>query len=143
MAHPRNPDPADAALRRQLNTAHAGLLRVHKALVDHERNRYAAAQRPVGTPLQFLQLLLTDPRFAWLRPISELIVQIDEAASSRDPVPPATAAALLTQAKSLLTPAESPEGSTSFPDQYHQAIQESPEVAAAHAEWKRSLEAGS
>ncbi|HZZ41861.1 MAG TPA: hypothetical protein VFE58_02915 [Tepidisphaeraceae bacterium] len=128
--------PPDAALRQKLNATHAALLRIHKALVDHERDRYARAQRPVGSPLEFLNLLLHDPRFAWLRPISELIVQLDETASTRTPVDPDQAANLLKQAQTLLTPAESAEG---FPHHYHHALQESPEVSAAHAEWKRTI----
>lgn len=128
----------DATLRQTLNATHASLLRVHKALIDHERDRYSRADRPLGTPLQFLQLLLTDPRFAWLRPLSELIVQIDEAASSRTPVDHDQAAALLAQATTLLTPVESPLATT-FAENYHHAIQESPAVASAHAEWKRGL----
>jgi hypothetical protein len=132
---PRRPvDPDAGVLRARLNAAHAVLLRVHKTLVDNERVRYERAQRPLGTPLEFLQLLLKDPRFAWLRPVSELIVQIDEAASSREPIDPGQAMALIVQARALLTPDES---ATGFPQQYHHAIQESPEVAAAHAEWKR------
>ena len=132
----RNDPPDGAAVRQKLNATHAALLRVHKALIDHERDRYASAQRPVGSPLEFLQLLLKDPRFAWLRPLSELIVQIDETASARTPVDTEMAGALLKQAAGLLAPDEQADPGA-FARHYHHALQESPAVAAAHADWKR------
>ena len=74
-----------------------------------------------------------DPAFAWLRPISELVVQIDEFVSSREPRNPADGEALLDQARSLLVPSES---GTDFQQAYYRALQESDEVVEAHAEWK-------
>jgi len=53
-------------------------LRFHKALMDRERQNY---ENEVGSvsPGRFLELLLGDKRFAWLRVLSTLIVRIDEA----------------------------------------------------------------
>ncbi len=52
-------------------------LKFHKILLDWERARY---EKEFGTVTsgQLLELLLGDPRFAWLRTISTLIVRIDE-----------------------------------------------------------------
>src|SRR5215218_7955655 len=105
MAAPRNPLPD--ALRRQLDEAHHGLLRVHKALLDHVRTRYEAAHGPVNGPGALLQLVIHDAAFAWLRPISEFVVQIDEFVSSREPRNPSEGEALLVQARELLVPSES------------------------------------
>ena len=129
------PNPLPDTLRRQLDEAHHGLLRVHKALLEHERARYEADHGPIGGPGAFLQLVIHDPAFAWLRPISEFVVQIDEFVSSRDPRNPADGEALLAQARDLLVPAES---GTDFQRQYHRSLQESDEVVEAHAEWKLS-----
>ena len=54
-----------------------GLLRLHKTLLDWERGGY---ERIHGrqTSNDLLNALLNDPQFAWLRPISQLIVRIDE-----------------------------------------------------------------
>lgn len=120
-------------LRRRLDQAHRGLLRVHKALLDHERMRYERERGPVGGPGEFLQVVIHDPWFAWLRPVSELAVQIDEATSSRDPSDPQAAEALLRQARELIVPAEQGD---EFQRAYHRAVQESPAVAMAHGEWK-------
>ncbi len=130
----RSPELED--LHRRLNAAHAGLLRVHKAVLDHERQRYEHSRGPVGSPLEFLQLVLRDPWFAWLRPISELTVQIDEFTASREPTDPRHGEALLAQARTLLIPAEAGDG---FAREYHRAIQESPEVAMTHGAWRASM----
>src|SRR5436309_15858754 len=89
----------------QLDAARQSLLRIHKALIDHERVRYERTHGPVGGPVQFFRLLIHDPFFAWLRPMSALIVQIDEFVSSKDPTSPEDGQALLKQAVTLLTPA--------------------------------------
>jgi len=53
-------------------------LRFHKVLMDRERENYES-EYGVVSPGQFLELLLGDQRFAWLRILSTLIVRIDEA----------------------------------------------------------------
>jgi hypothetical protein len=131
-------DPAARDLRKRLDVAHAGLLRVHKTILDHERTRYDRSHAPVGGPMEFLQLVLNDPWFAWLRPISELIVQIDEFVSAKEPAQLSHGEALLKQAQDLLVPNET---GTPFGRAYFRAMQESPDVAMAHGEWKRSMSA--
>ena len=120
-------------LRSNLDEAHRGLLRVHKALIDHEKVRYERSRGKISGPGQFLQLVIHDPWFAWLRPISELAVQIDEFTMSKEPTDPGDGEALLAQARALLVSAE--EGD-SFQREYYRSIQESPEVATAHRDWK-------
>lgn len=129
--------PEMEELHRRLNAAHAGLLRVHKAVLDHERQRYERSRGPVGTPLDFLQLVLRDPWFAWLRPVSELTVQIDEFTASRESPDPRHGEALLEQARALLVPDEAGDD---FGRAYHRAIQESPEVAMTHGQWRASIQ---
>jgi hypothetical protein len=59
------------------------LLKLHKSLLDHERRIYEGINGP-RTPGQFLNLLLVDPDFAWLRKFSTLIVEIDEMFTQKD-----------------------------------------------------------
>ena len=133
-AHTPSSDERD--LRRRLDVAHAALLRVHKAIIDHERIRYERQHGPVGGAVEFLQIVIRDPWFAWLRPISEIIVQIDEFTASKEPTDPRDGEALLTQARELLVPSETGD---EFRREYHRAVQESPDVAMMHGEWKRSI----
>jgi hypothetical protein len=53
-------------------------LRFHKLLLDNDRQLYEAQFGAVSSG-KFLELLLSDEKFAWLRTISTLIVRIDEA----------------------------------------------------------------
>ncbi len=52
-------------------------LRLHKILLDWERANYERTNGVVSSG-KFLEMLLGDERFAWLRTISTLIVRIDE-----------------------------------------------------------------
>lgn len=133
MSRLRRDDFVPAELRRRLDAIHAGLLDVHKALIDYERERYEKARGPIANAGEFLQLLINDPWFSWLRAVSALIAQIDEFVSAKSLVDPAAGEALITQARELLLPAE--EGNA-FARAYQRAIQESPIVAMRHAKWK-------
>lgn len=72
-------DPAHEPLR----DVRRGLLRLHKALIDAEREAFEAEHGAL-TNTQFLRVLMEDPFFQWLRPYSGLIVEIDEALAQRD-----------------------------------------------------------
>jgi hypothetical protein len=122
-------------LRQRLDEAHRGLLRVHKALLDHERTRFERDRGRVGSAGEFLQLVIHDPWFAWLHAISELAVEIDELVSSKEPADPATGESLLAKARQLIVP---DEHGSDFQRQYYRVMQESPDAAMAHGEWKLS-----
>jgi hypothetical protein len=51
---------------------------LHRALIDSAREEFTATVGPVTSPSQMLQLLSDDPFFAWLKPLTKLIVDIDE-----------------------------------------------------------------
>jgi hypothetical protein len=125
-----------AGMRKQLDVVHGGLLDVHKQLLDHERERYERAHGRIASAGQVLQLVIEDPWFAWLRPLTAVIAAIDEVTASKEPVAAGSGEGLVAEAKRLLTPAEAGEG---FAREYFRAAQESLEVAAAHGRWKRVL----
>jgi hypothetical protein len=120
-----------APLLQQLSGARDALLGVHKALLDEERVRYERANGRLENNYQLLQLVIADPWFAWLHPVSELVVQIDVLMDAREPADPAAGELLLRQARTLLQPDPEGEG---FVREYHRAMQESPAVVLAHAE---------
>src|SRR4030095_8103590 len=118
----------------QLKQLRQGLLRLHKLLLDLERRAYERARGRIANSYEFLQLVLKDPWFDWLHRVSEWIVQIDEALDSIGAETPATeedARALISRARSLLSPAE--EG-TQFQKNYFLALQQSPDVVLLHSE---------
>jgi len=118
-------------LRKRLEKVRLALLALHKALVDSERATYEQTMGTIPSPNHFLQLLTQDPWFAWLRPISQLIVSMDEALDMKEPPGDAAVEALLKETKLLLAPSESGEG---FSRHYFDALQRDPNVILAHAE---------
>jgi hypothetical protein len=114
----------------QLSEFRDKLLDLHKTLIDSERERYEKAIGPITSPNHFLQLLTTDPWFAWLHPLSLLIVTIDEVLEEKEPLTDAAAEALRDQARTMLVAAENAEG---FSGHYFVALQQDPQVVLAHA----------
>jgi hypothetical protein len=122
--------------REQLRKVRVTLLPLHKSLLDFERLAYERAHGAIGNSYQFLQLVMGDAWFAWLRQLSEMIVEMDELLAAKETPSENTGAALMEQARILLTPAEA---GSEFQRKYFLAMQQSPEVVMAHAEFARVL----
>lgn len=122
--------------RQQLVDVRTVLLRLHKTLLDFEREAYERARGKISNSYEFLNLVMNDPWFAWLRRLSELIVQIDEVLDARETPGETTGLALIEQVRMLLTPAES---GSEFQRKYFAVVQQSPEVLLAHSEFARLL----
>jgi len=127
---------------KTLKSARQGLLRVHRLLLEMER---VALERTRGrlSANAYLQAVLNDPDFAWLRPASQLIVQIDEALddAEREGVPVASdvTGSLLVQVRSLLTPVPP---TTMFASHYLAMLQRHPDVVFAHRDLMAELPKG-
>src|SRR5882762_3297849 len=106
--------------RKRLEEVRQALLTLHKAIVDSERITYEKTIGAIQSPNHFLQLLTQDPWFAWLHPLSQLIVAIDEALDEKEPLTMAQADALVNQTRLLLVASESGEG---FSRHYFDALQ--------------------
>ncbi|MBK9308630.1 MAG: hypothetical protein IPM58_16475 [Nitrospira sp.] len=119
-----------------LDNIFKGLLRLHKAVLDDERVAYERVHGRIPSNGAFLQLVLNDAWFAWLRPLSQQIAKLDELSESDDPSSREGIPAVLTSVQALLTPTEEGEG---FGRQYHDALQRSPDVVLAHAEVRALL----
>jgi chorismate mutase len=116
------------------------LLKLHKALVDSERVTYEQTVGAIKSPSHFLQLLSIDPWFAWLQPMSQLIVVMDEALEEKEPLTAASAEALFRQARLQLVVSETGDG---FSKHYYDALQRDPDVVLAHAEVTKALKSRS
>jgi hypothetical protein len=125
-----------------LKAARQGLLRVHRLLLDMERIELER-ERGRLTPNEYLQAVLNEPAFDWLRPASQLIVQIDEVLDEAEhegqPVASATTASLLLQVRALLTPVPP---TTTFAARYLQMLQRHPDVVFAHRDVMAELPKG-
>jgi hypothetical protein len=116
--------------RQRLQDLRNALLSLHKALVESERVSYEKTVGAIQSPNHFLKLLMSDPWFAWLQPVSQLIVAMDEALEAKTPLINAGADALIKQTGQLLVATEAGEG---FSRHYFDALQRDPDVVLAHA----------
>lgn len=132
-------DELTQATAERLRGIRGALLNLHKTLLDRERDDYEREHGKIGNSYEYLNLVMHNPSFAWLRNLSELIVQIDETLGAREGAAENTANALIQQSRLLLTPDETgPE----FQRRYYAMVQQSPEVVLAHAEFARLLGPG-
>ena len=76
-----------------------------------------------------LNALLNDPQFAWLRPISQLIVRIDELLGDKTPPMRNDVDAVVSQVKALTSP--NAEGNI-YERRYDTVLQEHPDAVFAH-----------
>lgn len=104
------------------------LLRLHKTLLDWERAGY---ERIHGrqTSNDLLNALLNDAQFAWLRPLSQLIVRIDELLGDSTPPMRNDVEAVVSQVRALTSP--NAEG-TIYERRYDTVLQEHPDAVFAH-----------
>ena len=114
--------------RQLLAGLREALLHLHKTLLDWE----SAAYRRIhgrASPGELLASVMRDPQFAWLHPLSELIVRIDEALTGEDGSERVDVQGLVRQARTLVVPDET--GST-YAQRYHTALQDHPDAVFAH-----------
>jgi hypothetical protein len=110
------------------------LLELHRELLAAER---ADMERFQGrlTGAEFLQIATDSLRLAWLAPLLELIVEIDEALEARpgdlgEAPTPDDLQALVDRVRTLVAP---PDGGTPFGRRYTTTLQLHPAVVMAHS----------
>lgn len=121
----------------RLRGLRSGLLRLHKTLLDAERDAYEQTHGRVSSG-ELLQLVINHEQFAWLHAVSELIVRIDELLDADEPATAVDADALFAEARALLKPSEAGGG---FQRRYYAALQREPAAVLAHRELTLTLEA--
>jgi hypothetical protein len=105
------------------------LLDLHRQLLEAERvdlERYGGRL----TGAEFLQIASGSFRLAWLRPLSELIVAIDETLEAKDEEETGPPEALVARVRELVAP---PDEGTPFGRRYLTMLQVSPAVVMAHS----------
>ncbi len=135
---PGHPASMTEDTRRALRDVRGRLLGLHKALLDDTKAAYEMDRGRVGSSGSLLQLVINDPWFAWLHPLSELVVRIDETIEPESPATASDASALLEQVEHLLTPGENGDP---FSRRYFDALQRQPAVVLAHADVRRAIRA--
>ncbi len=118
-----------AALRPPLLDLHRRLLETERADMERFQGRLSNAE--------FLQIATGGIRMGWLKPLSELIVELDEAleADPGDEDAP-DARAIVDRARALVAP---PDDATAFGRRYLGMLQRDPGVVMAHAALVQAL----
>ena len=119
-----------------LTDVRQGLLSLHKALIVAEQVTFERVYGRVDSTGQLLQLVMNDPWFTWLHPLSNLVVRIDEVLENDEELKTEDVATLLTEVRALIRPSELGDG---FERSYYEALQRAPEVVMAHCEIKKLL----
>jgi hypothetical protein len=123
-------------LRDTLNNVRHGLLGLHKALIVAEQLTFERIYGRVDSTGQLLQLVMNDPWFTWLHPLSNMVVRIDELLDGDEELTTDDVAVLLTEIRALIRPSEHGDG---FERSYYEALQRAPDVVMAHCEMKKLL----
>ena len=126
---------AESTHKPVLLEAATALREIHRALVQAVRSAYEREVGPAGGPGQMLRLLTEDPYFAWLHPMSELIVDLDSLLA-QELLPRGTVAAVRMEIDRLTQPSDSP-----FWEKYAPLLQADPAVVMAHGHLRRTLNA--
>jgi hypothetical protein len=115
--------------RERLTRLRNGMLRLHKSLLDSERAAYERDVERITTTGQYLNLVLNDPWFQWLRDLSQFVVLIDETLDLEEPATDGDADRLIARARELVSPSETAPG---FGRRYYEAMQRDPGAVLAH-----------
>ena len=115
--------------RRLLIDLRRALLHLHKTLLEWERTAYERVHGRTS-PAELLEAIVTDAQFSWLRPVSALIVRMDEGLEI-DALegPELDVDWIVAQTRTYISP---DENGTPYAQRYHAALQEHPDAVFAH-----------
>ena len=134
-----NPVATDLAPRARLAAVSRLLRDVHGSLVRAVQEAFERLHGRVSGPGALLALVLDDPLFAWLRPMSALIAELDELADNREID---VDSAKLAQIRATIERCTSISGEgDEFAESYRVFLQSDPGVVLAHAALKQALAA--
>jgi hypothetical protein len=101
---------------------------VHKRLLHSARAEYEQKHGPIAGPGMFLELLMNDLHFAWLRPMSGLMAEIDEAMEEPETIDAGRRTAWRARLEAVMLDAR-----------YVQYLQDSADLVMDHAALRRAL----
>jgi hypothetical protein len=100
---------------------------VHKSLIDSTKRDYEKLHGRVESPYTLFRLAAQDPAFAWLRPMTQLIVALEESPGRKQDLEDARR-----KIADLLSTGE-------FSTAYHARVQSDPSVAVEHGRLQSAL----
>ena len=119
------------SLRRALLELHGELLQAQRIEAERFGGRMSASET--------LQAAVDDMRFSWIRTVSAMVSELDEAVAKDHSERQAAVDQVVRQARQLFVP---PDPETSFGARYLRALQDHPGVVLAHRDVLAALEVG-
>ena len=110
------------------------LMELHRAVVQAARTAHEAVQGPTNATA-FLHLLTDDPAFAWLKPFTRVVLDLDILLDGKAALPAARLPEMQARVIALLDREEA------FVEHYSELLQTDPEIAGLHAELRQLLSA--
>ena len=131
---------AEQTSKARLAVLSNALRSLHRLLAERARRELETERLTVIQPGAWLSILTTDPQFAWLRSLSELMVDLDVFLEA-DPEPADDdAAAIRAEVERLIAPSTVPETETDFARHYWRCVHDAPSVAVVHGEIRQALD---
>jgi len=112
------------------------LMTLHKSLIDFERAQYEMVHGRLNAS-QFLNLLLEDEKFAWLRKFSMLIVEVDEMFDLKDGISAEMVTINLAKMRQLVAMEDPDEY---FKSKYKSGIEKDQSAAESHSRLQALLD---
>ena len=111
-AHKMGQDLFGNSAKNKLDRMAAAMRTVHKALIDQTQREYERAHGKVTSPYTLFALVANDPTFAWLQPMTRLIVEMEDLLGRKEAPPLETEVAALRRSIDQLLVAEGQPFST-------------------------------
>lgn len=121
--------------KNKLDRMAAAMRTLHKALIDQTQREYERSHGKITNPYALFSLVTGDPAFAWLQPMTRLIVEMEDLVGRKEkpPTEPEIAEVRKRIDALLTTPGQA------FADKYLGLIQSSPEVAVENGKFHATL----
>lgn len=113
------------------------LLRLHKDLMEGARIAYEQEYGSIPSKGEYFRLVLGHESFSWLRPISQMIVRVDERLAAKKPEVAENAEVLALDVRNLLASLEADSEQHKY---YHQALKHNPNIAVIYDEAMKLLD---
>lgn len=130
---------SDGSVDDLLNELARALRELHRSVVESERRAYEIETGTLVGPGEFLHLLVTDGRFAWMRALSELMVDLDVFLEADPSSTEDEAAAARAEVERLIAAPVPPGVASDFAKRYLPLIAGDPHIAMAHARVKQVI----
>ena len=108
---------------------------LHKALIDHTRHEYERTHGKVTSPYALFALVANDPAFAWLQPMTRLIVEMEDLVGRKEKPPTEPEVAEMRKRIDGLLESKG----EAFSDKYLGLLQSSPEIAVENGKLRATL----